>query len=63
MSNSTLAEETEPTWTTEELQRVFEVIAFAAPFVLVRRRSQDRRGTLEFTHRPRTYSTWTGGGT
>jgi hypothetical protein len=42
-------------WTTEELQPDFEVIGFAAPFVVVRRRSDGQVGTLEFTHSPRVY--------
>ena len=40
-------------WTTAELQRDFQVLGFAAPFVVVRRRSDGQRGTLEFTHSPR----------
>jgi hypothetical protein len=42
-------------WTTAELQADFEVLGFAAPFVVVRRRSDGRKGSLEFTHSPRTY--------
>lgn len=42
-------------WTTDEMQRDFEVIGFAAPFVVVRRRSDGVKGSLEFTHSPRTY--------
>ena len=42
-------------WTTGEMTREFEVIGFAAPFVVVRRRSDGQVGTLEFTHSPRTY--------
>ena len=45
-------------WTTAELQRDFEVIGFAAPFVVVRRRSDGQRGSLEFTHQPRVYFGW-----
>ncbi len=37
------------------LQRDFEVVGFAAPFVVVRRRSDGVKGTLEFTHNPRVY--------
>lgn len=44
-----------PVWTTETLGRDFEVIGFAAPFVVVRRRSDGVKGTLEFVHRPRVY--------
>jgi hypothetical protein len=53
-----LAEDAGQTWTTEELQRDFEVIGFGAPFVVVRRRSDGRKGTLEFTHHPRVYFGW-----
>jgi hypothetical protein len=53
-----LAAEQGPTWTTQELQRDFEVIGFAAPFVVVRRRSDSAVGTLEFTASPRRYFSW-----
>lgn len=43
------------TWNTEELQRDFTVEGFLAPFVVVRRKSDGVRGTLEFTHSPRVY--------
>lgn len=42
-------------WDTAQLQEDFEVLGFAAPFVVVRRKSDGKRGTLEFTHRPRVY--------
>ena len=45
-------------WSTEELTHDFEVEGFAAPFVVVRRRSDGQRGTLEFTHAPRVYFNW-----
>jgi hypothetical protein len=45
-------------WTTEEMQRDFEVLGFSAPFVVVRRRSDGVRGSLEFTHSPRVYFGW-----
>lgn len=44
-----------PTWDTTELQQDFEVRGFAAPFVVVRRRSDGVQGTLMFTHSPRIY--------
>lgn len=50
-----LAESSGPTWDTTNLQRDFNVIGFAAPFVLVRRKSDGVKGTLEFTHSPRVY--------
>jgi hypothetical protein len=45
----------EPQWDTKQLQVDFEVLAFAAPFVVVRRRSDGVKGTLQFNHRPRIY--------
>ena len=42
-------------WDTEELQRDFEVLGFSAPFVVVRRKSDGQKGTMEFTHQPRWY--------
>lgn len=42
-------------WDTEELRRDFEVTGFMAPFVIVRRRSDGRKGSLEFQHHPRFY--------
>ncbi len=43
------------TWTTTELQKDFEVIGFQAPYVVVTRKSDNVKGTLEFTHSPRVY--------
>lgn len=40
---------------TKELQENFEVEGFAAPYCVVRRKSDGARGTLEFQHRPRFY--------
>ena len=42
-------------WDTSELTRDFDVIGFAAPLVVVRRKSDGVRGSLEFQHRPRIY--------
>lgn len=44
-----------PTWTTETVSQEFEITGFMAPFVVVRRRSDGQKGTLEFTHSPRVY--------
>lgn len=46
------------TWTTTEMRAEFEVIGFVAPYVVVRRRSDNARGTLMFTHMPRVYFDW-----
>jgi hypothetical protein len=45
-------------WSTEELRGQFEVLTFAAPFVIVRDRKSTKRGTLEFQHSPRFYFNW-----
>jgi len=42
-------------WSTEEVRRDFEVIGFGAPLVVVRRRSDSRKGSLFFQHNPRFY--------
>jgi len=42
-------------WDTDELCRDFEVLGFLAPFVVVRRLSDGRKGSLMFTHSPRFY--------
>lgn len=45
-------------WDTKQLTEEFEVLGFAAPFVVVKRRSDGQKGSLEFTHRPRFYFGW-----
>jgi len=48
-----------PVWNTDELGRDFEVIEFAMPLVVVRRRSDDALGSLFFQHGPpRLYFWW-----
>lgn len=42
-------------WTTQELSQDFEVIGFMAPLVVVRRKSDGVKGSLEFQHSPRYY--------
>ena len=42
-------------WDPQELARDFEVLGFAAPLVVVRRRQDGLRGSLEFQHQPRYY--------
>jgi hypothetical protein len=42
-------------WNTEELSSDFEVQGFMAPLVVVKRRSDNVRGSLEFQHNPRFY--------
>jgi hypothetical protein len=54
-SHDTGKEPQGPTWTTDEATRDFEFIGFLAPFVMVKRRSDGKRGSLEFKHSPRVY--------
>jgi hypothetical protein len=42
-------------WTVDELTRDFEVIGFAAPLVVVRRKADGVKGSLMFQHSPRLY--------
>ena len=42
-------------WDTDQLRADFEVVGFTAPLVVVRRRSDGRKGSLEFQHSPRFY--------
>jgi hypothetical protein len=53
-----LAAEPGQTWTTEQLQKDFEVLGFMAPYVTARRRADGVLGSLEFTHSPRVYFAW-----
>jgi len=54
-----LAATTGPTWTTDQLREEYEVLGFMAPFVVVKRKSDGKKGSLEFTHNPRVYFNWT----
>ncbi len=42
-------------WSTDELREEFEVLGFAAPLVVVRRKADGVKGSLEFQGRPRFY--------
>jgi hypothetical protein len=42
-------------WDTRDLAHDFVVVGFAAPLVVVRRKSDGVRGSLEFQHQPRLY--------
>lgn len=42
-------------WNTKELQQDFSVEGFVAPFVIVRRKSDGKEGSLVFQHHPRFY--------
>lgn len=40
-------------WDSRQLSEEFEVIGFLAPFVVVRRKADGVKGSLEFQHSPR----------
>ena len=59
--NSQLAERAElearhgQVWNTAELATDFEVLGFGAPFVVVKRKADNKLGSLLFQHQPRYY--------
>jgi hypothetical protein len=42
-------------WDTDQMQADFEAIGFMAPYIAVRRKSDGKKGSLEFQHSPRFY--------
>lgn len=42
-------------WDPEELRKDFEILAFAAPLIVARRKSDGKTCTLYFRHAPRFY--------
>ncbi|MEI4884104.1 hypothetical protein, partial [Klebsiella pneumoniae] len=42
-------------WDTHQLAQDFQVIGFMAPLVVVRRKADGVKGSLEFQHSPRLY--------
>jgi len=42
-------------WNTDELRAEFEVVGFMAPYVVVKRISDGKKGSLQFQHSPRYY--------
>jgi len=49
-------------WDTAELQAEYQVTGFMAPYVVVRRLSDGKEGSLEFQHSPRLYFNWSPSG-
>jgi hypothetical protein len=54
-SRASLEQQHGRVWDTDELRDEFEVLGFAAPLVVVRRRADGMEGSLEFQHQPRLY--------
>lgn len=42
-------------WSTSQMQQDFEALGFQAPYIVVRRRADGVKGSLEFQHNPRLY--------
>jgi len=42
-------------WDTSEMAKDYEVLGFMAPFIVVHRKSDGSKGSLEFQHLPRFY--------
>jgi len=42
-------------WDTQELQQDFTALGFMAPYIIVRRKSDGVKGSLQFQHDPRFY--------
>jgi len=49
------AQRGEQVWNPEEFLRDYEVLGFLAPYVVVRRKSDQVKGSVQFTHKPRWY--------
>ena len=47
-----------PVWDTNQLSEEFQAIGFMAPLIVVRRKSDGLKGSLEFQHSPRLYFNW-----
>jgi hypothetical protein len=45
-------------WDTQQLAEHFEILGFLAPFVVVKRRVDGVKGSLEFQHHPRFFFNW-----
>ena len=45
-------------WDTNQLSEEFQAIGFMAPLIVVRRKSDGVKGSLEFQHSPRLYFNW-----
>lgn len=57
-SREALEAEQGQVWDTDQLSDDFEAIGFMAPLIVVRRRADGVKGSLEFQHSPRLYFNW-----
>ena len=54
-SREALEEKHGQVWDTDQLRRDFEAVGFLSPYIVVRRRSDGVKGSLQFQHDPRFY--------
>ena len=45
-------------WSTSEMQEEFDALGFMSPLIVVSRKSDGVKGSLEFSHSPRFYFNW-----
>ena len=45
-------------WDSKELAQDFEVLGFMAPYIVAIRKSDGKKGSMEFQHFPRFYFSW-----
>lgn len=57
-SREALEAQHDQVWSTDELREEFEVLGFMAPYIVVHRRSDGVKGSLEFQHNPRFFFNW-----
>lgn len=58
INNTPVEELPQPHWTTAQLQEEFTVLGFMAPYIVVQRNSDGKKGSLQFKHSPRIYFGW-----
>ncbi len=49
------------TWDTAQMQAAFDVMGFGGGYCVVTRKSDGKRGSLDFTHSPRFYHSFSEG--
>lgn len=55
---ATLEERHGQVWDTEEMVKEYDVLQYVAPYVVVERKSDRRKGSFQFQHYPRYYFNW-----
>lgn len=58
MNREELARAYGPVWDTQDLLKEFRVVGFCMHYVVVERKSDGQKGSLDFQHAPRFYFLW-----